>query len=167
MKNPVNVDGDLDEWTEVPRVPVSGEIFTERLYDGPADLSGSFSTAWDSNFFYLSAVVYDDVFYQPYDNKNIWIGDAFQFALSKTRHIHISQDPAAGSFGGDNYEYGLALGPQGPVAWRWISGDRKVPTGKAEKVKLAVVKEKGSVTYEAAIPWSELAPIVPRLGEPI
>lgn len=124
-------------------------------YNGPEDFSGKLWSTYDNNHLYLYARVHDDVFSQPNQGDAMWGGDSIQFAVSA-------------GMPGENlrwYEYGMALTPQGPELYRWM-GPQGVVTGTISNPNLQVTRDETAkdTIYQLALPWSELAPIVPSDG---
>jgi hypothetical protein len=122
----------------------------------PADLSAQVRLSYDSAAFYLSATVTDDVFSQQNTQGLTWRGDGLQFGLAPgwpgESALRPEVQPRA--------EFGLALTPSGPQLYRFGSNgvaSHLVTTGSVA----AVANPDGTVTYEAAVPWSELPGIAP------
>ncbi|MFO7946190.1 MAG: hypothetical protein R6V19_05215, partial [Armatimonadota bacterium] len=66
---PIAVDGQLDDWVEVPgkmvlRDPAHASYKPE-AWDGPEDLSGTVRMAWRREGLFLAVEVTDDVHSQP------------------------------------------------------------------------------------------------------
>ncbi len=124
-------------------------------YNGPEDFSGKLWSTYDDNNLYLYARVHDDVFSQPNQGDAIWGGDSIQFAVSA-------------GMPGENlqwYEYGMALTPQGPELYRWMA-PQGVVVGSITNPNLQVTRNETAkdTIYQVALPWGELAPIVPIDG---
>jgi hypothetical protein len=124
-------------------------------YNGPEDFSGKLWATYDNDNLYLYARVHDDVFSQPNQGDAIWGGDSIQFAVSA-------------GMPGENlqwYEYGMALTPQGSELYRWMA-PQGVVTGSIANPNLQVTRDEAAkdTIYQLALPWSELAPIVPSDG---
>lgn len=124
-------------------------------HNGLEDFSGKLWSTYDNNNLYLYARVHDDVFSQPNQGDAIWGGDSIQFAVSA-------------GMPGENlqwYEYGMALTPLGPELYRWMA-PQGVDTGSIANPNLQVTRDETAkdTIYQLALPWSELAPIVPSDG---
>lgn len=149
------VDGTLDALDSARAIslPADGTIDLDG-YAGADDLSARLWFTWDVDNLYLSAAVTDNVQAQKDSGGTIWRGDSIQFAL------------APGNPGETNteYEYGVALTPDGPQVYRWIAINGQ--TGPASEVKVAITRNGDDhlTTYELAIPWDELTPIKPADG---
>jgi len=122
------------------------------LHTGAEDLSGTIWTSYDNEKFYFYASVHDDVFSQTKTGSGIWEGDSIQFAVS------------AGTPGESLqwYEYGMALTSQGPQLYRWMA-PQGVVTGPVANSGLKVSRDEAAknTVYRLALPWSQLAPVVP------
>ncbi|MEC0093825.1 DOMON domain-containing protein [Paenibacillus macquariensis] len=92
---------------------------------------------------------------QPKQGGEIWEGDSIQFAVSA-------------GMPGENlqwYEYGMALTSQGPELYRWMA-PQGIETGSIVSPILQVTRDEVAkdTIYQLALPWGELAPIVPSDG---
>jgi trimeric autotransporter adhesin len=117
----------------------------------PADLSAAVYVSYDTTAFYLSATVTDDVFSQTNTSGSIWRGDGIQFGLAPgwpgETDLRPEIQPRA--------EFGVALTPSGPQLFRF--GSNGVANHLVTTGAVAVTRNPdGTVTYEAAVPWSEL-----------
>jgi hypothetical protein len=124
-------------------------------YNGSEDFSGTLWATYDHENLYMTARVHDDVYSQTKQGEEIWSGDSIQFAVSA-------------GMPGENlqwYEYGMALTPQGPELYRWMAPQGIEPGSIANPVLQVTRDEEAKDTiYLLALPWSDLAPIVPRDG---
>ncbi|WP_438350244.1 hypothetical protein ACP8HI_06170 [Paenibacillus sp. FA6] len=124
-------------------------------HKGPEDFSGNLWSTYDSEHLYMVARVHDDVFSQSKQGDEIWAGDSIQFAVSA-------------GMPGENlqwYEYGMALTSQGPELYRWMA-PQGVETGSIANPDLQITRDEETkdTIYQLALPWGELAPIVPSDG---
>ena len=126
-------------------------------WNSPKDLSASASIAWDDRFFYFECTVTDPVFCQPFSGREIWKGDAIQLAFDS------DCDAIPGGYDQNDSEFGFALTPGGPLAWRWHARAGK-SAGAPVSLPLRILRKNGKVIYRAAIPWEELSDSVPRPG---
>ncbi|TFE27155.1 hypothetical protein [Cohnella luojiensis] len=124
-------------------------------HNGPEDFSGKLWTTYDDTHLYLYARVHDDVFSQPNQGDSIWVGDSIQFAVSAGMPGEKLQW----------YEYGMALTQLGPELYRWMA-PLGVVTGSIANPNLQVTRDEAAkdTIYRLALPWGELAPIVPSDG---
>lgn len=123
--------------------------------NGVEDFSGKLWTTYDNENLYLYARVHDDVFSQTKQGGEIWSGDSIQFAVSA-------------GMPGENlqwYEYGIALTSQGSELYRWLA-PQGIETGSIADPNLQVTRDETAkdTIYQLALPWDELAPIVPSDG---
>jgi hypothetical protein len=168
---PVTIDGKLDEWEEAQPVLLAGESHwrpaqPEAEYGGSSDVAARFYAAWDRNRLYLAIEAYDDDLAPPGDAEDMLQGDCIIVAVD-------ARNNATQGYDEDDSEFGFAYTPAGPYSWRWFPLKR---AGRPSPVKVAVVREvkPGAVkagippiklTYEIAIPWSELHGATPGEGE--
>ncbi len=159
---PVTVDGKLDDWRGVEALLLLGKsrwqgAHPQATYGGMCDLAGRFRLGWDRNNLYLAVEVYDDDLVPPRDGAGMTDGDCVVVAVDA--HNNASQ-----GYDEDDSELGFAYTPAGPLAWRWFPVAR---AGALPAAKVGVVREEKpdalksglppiKLTYEIAIPWSEL-----------
>jgi hypothetical protein len=148
---PITIDGTLDTLTDVRPIDLADGQVEMEGYGGVEDLSGQVWLTWDAEHLYLSARVHDDTQAQVNTGAEIWSGDSIQFAV------------AAGLPGETNlsYEYGVALTPSGPQAYRWLAVDGQ--PGPVTDVQLQISRDEATndTIYELALPWSHLTPLEP------
>jgi len=159
---PVTVDGKLDEWRDADTVLLAGESRWQGAHPGAAygglrDLAGRFRLGWDRNNLYLAVESYDDELEPPPDGEGMLAGDCVVIAVD-------AHNDASQGYDEDDSELGFAYTRAGPIAWRWFPDGR---AGALTAARMAVVREEKpdaaklgmppiKVTYEIAIPWSEL-----------
>ncbi|MFC5404137.1 S-layer homology domain-containing protein [Cohnella soli] len=121
-------------------------------YNGDDDLSGTVKLRWDSNNFYLTADIKDDVFFHEASGISIWQNDGIQFSVA----------PGVPGESQSWYEYGISQTPNGPQIYRWLTMQGK-SAGAVTNGALAVTRDEVSkiTSYRLALPWSELYPIRP------
>lgn len=150
------IDGDLKEWTDAVPIGIGQrEQMRDKNWAGPNDLSATSYVKWDEQFFYFACDVTDDVLYPPTAAPELQRGDSVQFVLSADRH----GAPARSGYGPGDYEFGITLlnGNQ-PVLYRFA------PNARLSVGTIAVKRVGNRTLYEAAIPWSQLAPLKPKPG---
>lgn len=136
------VDAKLDEWTGKQWVPIR---------DSQGNAIAEFALGWDTLNLYLAARVHDPIHLQHRDGADIWQQDSLQIGLDP---LHDAwKTVGLMTYGTDDQEYGFALTDAGPLAWCWQG-----TPGKAEDVRLQVVRDGETTVYEAAIPWTSLKP---------
>jgi hypothetical protein len=153
------INGDLSEWGNAFSIPLdSREYVREKVWQGLADLSAQILTQWDEEFFYIAASVMDNATFQIFSPEDMWRGDSVQFALDIRRNAKIGQE----GYDTDDYELGMAAAPIRGVMYRFAGGGRA--PGAIGNAKVFVQRVGNRTIYEAAIPWAELAPMVPKDG---
>lgn len=147
------IDGRLSEpsWKNGMPIDINRPDQVKNIvnWGGETDLSGKGYLKWNPAYLYLGIEVQDDVHYQKGTGGDMWQGDSVQFAIDTGR--------ADGVGSAENNEFGVALGEQGPMVWRWLSTGGR-PTGALTTVQAAVYRSGNLTSYELAIPWSELLP---------
>jgi hypothetical protein len=154
---PPTVDGRLDDWPDA--FPIAVGTNTGERADpedgppaGPDDLSARAALMWDADNLYLAARVRDDVHHNTQRDGALWDGDSLQLGLAPEPYVSSSA----------YYEWGLALTEQGLQAWAWSA----VPPGRTGEISFPcrIERGEGETVYEAAIPWTMLAPIEAKAG---
>jgi len=110
---PIVVDGELDDWANVPNAIVLDRreqaTYGADHWSGPADLSGVIHLAWRPEGLYLAAEVTDDVVQQPYTGYDIYKGDHVNIWLDWTPEA----EPERAMFGEGQVHIGLSPGNLG------------------------------------------------------
>ncbi|MCC7518545.1 MAG: hypothetical protein IT578_05105 [Verrucomicrobiae bacterium] len=82
---PVQVDGDLSDWENVPNAvtlnSAAHATWQREDWTGPADLSATVRVAWRTDGLLVAAEVTDDIVQQPYAGADIWKGDYLNVLL--------------------------------------------------------------------------------------
>ncbi|MHC4715888.1 MAG: sugar-binding protein, partial [Planctomycetota bacterium] len=159
------IDGVHDEpaWRSAPSVAIAqarqfyqlGKPKDPKGWTGPDDLSGEVRFLWDKAHLYVGVTLKDDVVRSAKCDGEIWNQDGLQFLIDPYR----TASEKAGK-----YDYSAALGTKGPQAWCHLSGHSSVRTGEAKAIRVAAKPVAGGLTYEVAIPWSQVAPFKPTAG---
>lgn len=125
-------------------------------YGGEEDLSGQLSLRWDNDYLYLTGDIRDDVFAHGSSGIEIFRNDGIQFSIA----------PGMPGDSGSWYEYGLAMTPDGPEIYRWM-GMQGMKTGTVENGSLEIERQedKQLTSYQLRLPWSELKPMQPGVGQ--
>lgn len=121
-------------------------------WSGKNDISGKCIVMWDEDNMYVAADVTDNVFNPAAVGANQWQGDDIQLGVYYGSAGFLAIGQASTTY----HEIGLALTPEGPQAWRWLSQDDAIPLGEVSDLELAVVNDGTKTYYEAAIPWKTL-----------
>ena len=130
---------------------------------GAADLSFSSISMWDEDYYYMIAVVRDDIHsvtYNPSGAKNLWRGDSIQFAVSDVEFVNTMAVT-------DFTEIGVADVPgDGNVVWRFKSSNQQPINVKVEGAEVCVKRYDTYTIYETKVPWSEMVgeTFVPQKG---
>jgi len=156
LKQAPEMDGELTEWAGAPALELRRATDMHNLttdpYDGPGDLSAKVRIAYDRANFYFAAQVRDSAFCQLSSGGGIYGGDSIQLAFDTLATRSTAYDQ-------DDYEFGLALTPQGTqlFCWRAAAGNG---AGLIKDAAAAVVRdeEHRMTRYELALPWERLAP---------
>ncbi len=155
VSKPLTIDGDLSDWGSFPAVELNRkEQVHDKAWGGVSDLSGRFMLAWDTTNLYIGSVVQDDKFVQPYSANELWRGDSVVVGITPNRNTSWEQV----GYGDSDHEFGMALlNGITPVLQRLWGMDK----GSAKP--LVAIKRRGAqITYEAAIPWTQLHPLSPQ-----
>ena len=167
------VDGDLSEYQSLPAIvldrpsdirPEFGEVL--RFWNGPDHFSVTAWLAWDEANLYFAAAVKDAVHCQHYAGSSIWRHDGFQIAFDMSSDARVKAIKGKKGWDLENdYLLGLALGPDGPVAFDWVNGSRQARR-RLKDARVAIVRDEAHKTtyYEWAHPWADLAPFAPKKG---
>jgi hypothetical protein len=167
VKDAPVIDGNLDEWTQT-RYDVASATFGKDNWNGSADLSGKAMVAWDEDYLYVAARVYDDIHVQNASGEDLFKGDGIEFLLDR----NLSSDFYSQVLSSDDYQVGISSGapadmsnsdsqPVEPEAYLWYPKASEGPLGE---VKIGVVYVDDGYKIESAIPWSVLS-VTPKAGQ--
>lgn len=110
--------------------------------------------AWDATNLYVGGVVQDDKFVQPYSAEEAWRGDSVVVGISSSRSVLWEQV----GYGDSDHEFGMALlngvTPMIQRLWGMDMG--------AVKPQVVIKRQGTEISYEAAIPWTQLRPLTPQ-----
>ena len=132
-------------------------------WTGASDLSFSSVSMWDEDYYYMIAVVRDNVHsvnYTPSGAKNLWRGDSVQFAVSDVEFVNTMAVT-------DFTEIGIAEVPgDGDVVWRFKSSNQQPINVKVEGAEACVKRYDTYTIYETKVPWKEMIgeTFVPKKG---
>jgi hypothetical protein len=133
------LDGVLDEWVGFPQAYLDADTAESisGVTPAPSDSSGMAFSAWDDNYLYLAARVYDDAIVN--DSEILWWDDTVIFGIDGLQDHIAWQD--------DDHAYAIRVdGALGDFSDRI--------DGQGEIVATRVLVDGWSL--EAAIPWSKL-----------
>jgi len=170
MTAPPTIDGKLDEWKGIEPVVLADAAHwlparPGETYGGPGDCAARFYLAWDATNLYLAVEAYDNRLAAPADGAKMLEGDCVVVAID-------ALNDASQGYREDDSEFGFAYAPTGALTWRWFPADR---AGLIRGARVAVVREvkpgplapdvpRIKLTYEIAVPWSELPGMMPEAG---
>ena len=157
------------DWSKVPANHIDsaeycGGYGSNRPYPGKEVFSSEIRFAWTADELLFQARVVDPVHYQTFKGHFVYQADALQLALDPL--LRRNEIP------GSVYSFNLALTPDGPEVFRWISPQEEATetfdppeqnvTLGGEYLKIA--KRRNGLVYELRLPWKELAPAKARVG---
>jgi len=156
----ITVDGNLSDWKKANFIDIVKNgtvkiwmygVTVGQVTDGAKDLSGKFALCWDDENLYLGARFVDNAMAEADSAETMFHADSIQFAMNQ-------ETTGTGWFE-------LCLGSvknSPPQVYCFIAQTNEHPTGLLKDVRLIVKRKDTITTYEAAIPWKVLAPIVPK-----
>ena len=153
------IDGQADEWKDVPAMVLDKKEQSGGKWDGPEDLSGSLRLMWDEQALYFCLQVKDNVHAAPNAEKDFWENDCSQFAFD------AYMNGPSGGYDADELSYAVSDSPSGPLmaGYRW-AGLRREQEGLIKKqVVRMTVEGDGTRLYEWAMGWPMLDPVSPFL----
>lgn len=139
---PIQIDGDLAEWSEAQWVSVDRpENILRGASAWPGAEKASFRLAflWDEANLYVAAQVFDEQHVQPEVGPSVWRGDALWLyfnLLGDRRSLDAKLT--------------LAQTPMGPQVWNWRA------QAFQPQARLAWAETEHGYRYEAAISWKSL-----------
>ena len=176
LKN-VKIDGNLDEWKDVPVFPDMHTRNTGlgRIWRGPSDHSPSFKIAWCDKGLLFASVVEDDIHHQIYKGSEMWRCDSIDFAIDPD-YEHLSFiDYHVLTLGMNPKNKGKNNSPKLEKRREQCYRRRAAldkPAGIVADVKMSVTHIKpsyknrvGKTTYEVLIPWADLGVKKPAIGK--
>ncbi len=159
----VVIDGRLDEWRDIPLIPI--ERKQGKDYIEPVELPGTgFRLGWDADHLYLAVHVRDEAVVNVHRGKGLWNGDAVELFLE------IDKEPNAIEriYDDDCYRFILAPTSADEKPAVAVLGNPKLPADyNPAGVQLAVQRSEDGYTLEAALPAEELRDWDPGPGKVI
>ena len=131
----VTIDGNLAEWAKASPIRLNHPMgFDEGTYQ-PANISGTCRAMWDKQLLhlYLAFELDDDAHFQPYGGDIVWLADCIELTINHSA-------------------WGLSLTKNGPEVFHYKGGVGLSAETVNQDVSLAVRREDGRTTYEAAFP---------------
>ena len=178
LKN-IKVDGNLDEWKDVPVFADMGTRNTglNKIWTGAADFKSDFKIAWCDKGLLFAAEVTDDIHHQIYNDSEMWRCDSIDIGIDPqpdnlsfvdyhvlTTALHLKHTPT-GDAGRKRVPDKLQ-----EHCYRRRATSRK-PAGPVELEQLSIQRVNGDYTkngktiYEMLIPWDELGVTNPAAGK--
>jgi hypothetical protein len=150
------------DWTSLPEMDFSkwGPFsITLNEIDNipPEECSANLQAGYTEEGLKLRITVRDNDHQQKNGPKDMWEEDSIQLGFD----LDADQPwrPNVGGYDGHFkvFEYGAALGKNGPMVWRWISYMDKLPDDTEEKGVHAEISREGDRTvYTLTFPWATL-----------
>lgn len=140
-------NGDVNDWIDAyPFYILPPKDPNNKAEWEACEVSARIMSKWTSDTFYVLVDVYDDMYNQKMDGKNMWEGDSIQIALDRANDDK------------DYYEFGSTLAPKGDSNFVWLpsnqSGDR--PSAWARNFRS---QEDCLTRYIIALPNTEVYPM--------
>ena len=159
---PPALDRDPAKWASVPAIHLGGNAGgTIVLREGSSlkQKSAEIKLQWDDKALYLLAVVNDYKHVQPYHGEEVWQGDNIQLGVDARhtawRGLSEGKTPPFA-------EIGLSRTDTGDEAYRWLW-----QAGPCKGIALKTARIGNQTIYQAALPWGELGPVVPKAVDAI
>lgn len=170
---PIKIDGLLDDWRKIEWIPFERQltVFNPEKWKGNEDLDAKFALQWDEDNLYLCIRVNDNIFYQPSTGLRVWGNDNIQICIDpftgKRTDLYPPGEIQAITGKSGYYEYGLTLTEKGPEVFCWsTTNPEKVKSLDFNtEIKLAVTRKGNETIYETAIPFNQLSPFSPVIGD--
>ncbi len=152
--------GNIQDWNDAASFVLDKLYFSDPavpgkrlMWDGLSSLSARIFFKWDKENLYVAALIQDDEHFDADGSQENSPGDIFMTAFL----VQENGGPEA------SHEYGFSLcaGRDTVIDYKSAGAD----SGPGIKFKSRLDKDAGSCLYEAAIPWSRLAPFVPESGK--
>lgn len=148
-ETPPDIDGDLDEWPDLPD-RADQIVYRPENWTGAADLSARFAVGWNDAGLFVAADVTDDVFVQTQRGEALFRGDSLELLVDTA----LGADFGSAQLSADDYQLGLSPGtsagdaPEGHV---WFPASR---AGPPASLLIAARRTDTGYTLEAALPWA-------------
>ncbi len=155
LSSPPTIDGNLDEWNEIPSFTAPHIVEQEGSWDGTMDVESRWRVGWDDQNLYLAVAVTDDVHVQTREPKFAYLGDSLE--LQFDTNIEADYGPGVNS---DDFQYIVS-----PGNFVGLSAGSYRFRGDAEGVmndfigsaaRVAAMQTAEGYNVEMAIPWSDL-----------
>ncbi|MGB1249437.1 MAG: sugar-binding protein [Candidatus Promineifilaceae bacterium] len=151
VETPFTIDADLEGWAELNTTSSAYQVYAADSWDGTNDGAAFWRTAWDDDYFYVSAIVVDDVHVQGAESA-VYRGDVLE--------LQIDTNVDADRISPRTFTLVLSPGDFDTIP-AFAACLRGTTTGKMRAIaqhstKIAVIKTETGYVLEAAIPWGDL-----------
>lgn len=160
---PLVIDGDLGEWTSAAATPVRATSYITVLnkphtWNGNADSSMEFYSAWNTEGLCLAAVVADDDVYNDCEPKDMWQQDCVEIYVDGRTDKLMRPPYSPGA-------YQILVRP--PVKDQPALAFVSERDGKIDGIKVAGKRSSSGYTIELLIPWAAFPLLTPGTGTAI
>ncbi|HEX2949465.1 MAG TPA: sugar-binding protein, partial [Armatimonadota bacterium] len=124
----------------------------------PADCSATIKTAYDDSGLQLQIRVRDNQHVQKQIPESMWKEDSIQLGFDSDADQEWRANDLGFGFNGHRiFEYGIALGEQGPMVWRWLAYYPNLRANMTEsRVQTNITREGDITLYTVNFPWATL-----------
>jgi len=143
--------------------PASGTLFTDEIQLKGSGASGkedraSVKFSWSKKGLHLQIECQDDVFHQKFSSQDLWRNDSIQLAFDTDPANLFEYDELTARTSKKVTSIGLALTPEGPRAYRYLTFNEKMlKTGNISSgIPLSIKREGTNTRYDALIPWTQI-----------
>ena len=164
----ITIDGDLNDWTGVPKIPFTGRRTRDLEKVSDDDFSASFMTSWTERGFYLAVEVSDDHFVvrQQSNPEDRWQNDTLQVYFDSLADARSNQHR-----GYDENDYDFTIHPsedgtsaevyrrRSPDPQLGLAVDAPPDNALAPEIPVAFRKSASGYTYEIYFPAKYLLPL--------
>lgn len=146
----INLDGNLSEWNNVPRVNIAHVVHQPHNWQGRDDLSGFTLATWDNDFLYLAVQVTDDQIVQSNWGEQLVFGDGIELYWDS----ELEGDFYIDEYNEDDSQMVFSSTSQGnyPAFWVHFAPNRG-------DIQIGGTFTEVGYNVEVGIPWSLLAVI--------
>lgn len=155
QSTPPTIDGNLEEWDNVPGFTAPYIVTQRDSWDGTMDVASLWRIGWDDQHLYLAVAVTDDVHVQNRETKFAYLGDSLELQLDTNRQANFG--PGVNSA---HYQYIVSPGnfaDRAPGSFRFrgdAAGTMNDFIGSGARV--AAMQTAVGYYIEMGIPWSDL-----------
>lgn len=163
-ETPVQIDGTLTDWPELPAIVLSDQRqlsgTADNAWRGPRDCSALMFTMWDERNLYVALAVRDE-WHHPLEAGSVALNE-----IPVADSVEITFDPARDTRGGgldpgrrDDRTFWLAdENSRSVVLWDQLGGKARLLDQPDGRCVVLHDKEQSVTTYEASLPWQEILP---------